>query len=527
MPTPTRRALLALLLATGLHAQSPLTTLYASTHYLISLDGAVYFDLQVHRELSITQIDVNLLPQLGAVGQIEVHLRPGTWVGHSTATGDWTLAGSGPVIAVGIDQPSPCVLAAPIGLPPGSYGIALRHRGVAPMYTFTLTSRTYQNAELTLTAGGASTLPFGGQQFPGRVWNGAIHYAPGGGPFTIATATPHGQGCQQRATSFYEVFPPGTVDLAGLAFTLRPNGQGGHDVTRGTASPITLPPNATNLNLARGGAAHVGLPFTLPFPGGASDTLLVTAPGRILFTQVGLLGPAPLPDVALMLSSLPGVAPAWMDLAPIGARNVWWWHEPATGAVAVAWWDVPAPGLTGPGNTMLVRVHPGGRIDLEYGAVGNASSGSQCIAGFSPGNGARDPGGRDLSAGAPFATATDDPGLGLRAERRPALGDTVPLRITGVPAGAAATALLVGTGALLPPLSLAGLGAPECSVFVDPALATTLLLPAVPAPWPLPVPALPLLLGVVLETQAAAFAPASNALGLLTSNAVRLAVGPY
>ncbi|MDO8349286.1 MAG: hypothetical protein Q7T30_03545, partial [Planctomycetota bacterium] len=142
--------MLLLTFGASLPAQSVLTTSYASTHYLSSLDGGVYFDLTVHTGLHLDRLDINLLSPPGTPGTVEVFVRPGTWGGNVTGTADWVLAASGPVVAAGSDLPTPCLLSSPIGLPPGTHGIALHVRGAMPLYTFAFQPRSFANADLRL-----------------------------------------------------------------------------------------------------------------------------------------------------------------------------------------------------------------------------------------------------------------------------------------------------------------------------------------------------------------------------------------
>lgn len=507
----------ALLLTVDLCAQTTLTTTYTANYFLASLDGAVYFDLIVPQPLQVHRLDLNLHSGLGAIGDVDVYVRPGSWVDHIQARGDWTLAAHGAVVSAGPQQATPCPLDAPIGLPAGIHGVALHHKGVMPAYMFTFGPRTYTNGELTLVGGGSSTLLCGGQQFVSRVFSGAVHYTLGGGPFALAGAAPHGSGCHQGTRSFYEHFLPGTFDLAGQRLLLTPNAAGGYDVARSAGGTITLPAGAHNLDLVRGGAAFVPLPTPLTFPGGSTPALLVLPDGRALLGDEGLLGSSTAGAAAsTLLLGRPTLAALWQDFAPGGADNVYTHLDPATGDTTVIWWQLPVFG--GPTNvrsTFALTVRTNGTLEVRIANAANPTD--ACLVGFSAGNGARDPGCVDLSQRTAFATTTDSAGLQLQAEGRPALGTVTTLRVLG--GGGGLSTLLFSWQLLTPALDLAALGVPDCALHLDPTTSSAVNL-GTTSHLPVPVPAAPFLLGATLHAQAAHFAA-----GLTTSNAVTLTVG--
>jgi hypothetical protein len=518
------RPAIVLLLAAGLAAQSPLVSPFARDYFLASLDGGFYFDIVVRHELQLDRIDLDLFSQSGA-GTVDVFLRPGSWFGHVQGTGDWVHAASASVTSLGQSQPAPCVLSTPIGLPPGEYALALHVQNLMPAYTMSLVPQSFGNGDLTVGAGGATLQFLAGTPYYYRLFSGALHYTPGGGPFHVATVEPFGSGCRQGARSFYEAFAPGTLDLGGQRLLLTPNAAGGYDVARSAAPAIALPANAVNLGLLRNGAAFVTLPASLVFPGGSTSTLRVHADGHVALTDRGLLAPqAAQPFPAALFAQDAQVAVACMDLAPQGSDNVYAAADAVTGAVTVVWWNVHANGATsGNGSTFSFTARTDGSLELCYGTVSNPTL--PCLAGFGAGLGARDPGPRDLSLAAAFSTQTDDPGLGLVATGRPVLGTVTMLSLTDRPATAGLGALLLGWNRLPTPMDLATIGAPGCQLFVDPANASWLSLGSA-TQIAVSVPNEAHLLGLSCQVQAAAWSAAAvTASGIVASNALTLTLG--
>ena len=79
-------------------------------------------------------------------------------------------------------------------------------------------------------------------------------------------------------------------------------------------------------------------------------------------------------------------------------------------------------------------------------------------------------------------------------------------------------------------IDLGFLGAPGCRVHANLGVGVTMLISNLPAPLPgmsvvLPVPATPMLLGMPIYSQSAWMDPTLNALGIATSNGVRIRIG--
>jgi hypothetical protein len=518
------RSAIVLFLGAGLAAQSTLVSPFTRDFFLSSLDGGYYFDLVVRNELRLDRIDLDLFSQYGLQGTVDVYVRPGSWFGNVQGNGDWVRAATAAVTSLGWSQPAPCVLSTPIGLPVGEYALALHVQNLMPAYTQSAAPLSFGNTDLTVGPGGATLQFLQGAPYYWRLFSGALHYTPGGGPYHVATVESHGQGCHQGARSFYEAFAPGNLDLQHQRLRLVPNAAGGYDVTRGAAVPLTLPAGAVNLNLAQNGAAFVPLPTALFFPGGSTATLRVHADGHVALTDRGLLGPAPAqPTPAALFAQDAQVAVACMDLVPGGNDNVYAASDAITGDVTVVWWNVRDSNASTVGNTFAFTARADGSLELAYGNVANPSL--PCLVGFGAGLGARDPGPRDLSQIAAFQTQADDPGLGLIATGRPVLGTTTTLSLADRPAQAAFGALLCGWQRLTPPMDLAGFGAAGCQLYVDPSQASWLALGSA-STLGLAIPNDPRLLGLSCEVQSAAWSPATvTAPGLVASNALTLTIG--
>ena len=154
-----------------------ITTLFASNNNG-SPGGAVYFDVSVGpNSLLITGFDTNTFDQ-GAFG-FDVYTTPGTSVGNQTNAAAWTLVATGSGIGAGLNSPSAVALNNTFQLMSGTtYGMALV---LSPSHRHFYTNGTganqlYSNADLSLTFGTASNVPFTGTVFNPRVWNGTIYY---------------------------------------------------------------------------------------------------------------------------------------------------------------------------------------------------------------------------------------------------------------------------------------------------------------------------------------------------------------
>jgi hypothetical protein len=212
-------------------------------------------------------------------------------------------------------------------------------------------------------------------------------------------------------------------------------------------------------------------------------------------------------------------------------------YDTATSSHVFTWLNVATRGIAATSNTFQMAFFGNGNVEFRWGVMSQAGGGGwPTLVGFTPGNGAADPGTIDITASLPFATAgVDQPALALTSNANPVLGTTVDLTLANVTgANLGLTFLSLGN---LGPLSPAGLdlgiiGAPGCVANIDLNSAVGFLVSNIPGlgtlTTPFAIPANQLaLIGVQLYAQSAWLDATQNAAGITTSNAVRLGIGSF
>ena len=126
--------------------------------------------------------------------------------------------------------------------------------------------------------------------------------------------------------------------------------------------------------------------------------------------------------------------------------------------------------------------------------------------------------------GVACAGSAKPPVLGTVANDRPVLGQTFTTEVTDIKTGVLVGLGMLGFsrkkfGAIPLPLDLAVLKAPGCSLYVAPAIVTTLAVSSNKATWKLPLPAITNLAGLRLYQQAAVVETGANPLNLVFANA--------
>lgn len=540
-------------------AQSPLSLPFTANNGL-SAGACVFFDLNVTEPNGITihTLDVNTgASAVGTLGTVEFYRTPTTYVGSEQVAANWTLAASGPVMAMGNNVPSPCCLGAGSFLPQGSHGIAVRHVGVALRYTGTSATvppvpNSVTTTEATLTAGASQATLFTSAPFAFRVFNGNIYYnvgnVPGGSCTPFATKALYGVGCYRNADSWYENFADLTnFDLVGApaaeqVIVASPLVPLGHSVAAG-ASAWFPPASAPMLSNATTPGPMTDdtmsgprtLPFPFNFPGGSTTTIHVCVNGFIVLGATTAITGDFTPTVAEMLGQLPRLFALWGDwqaatnLTTNPASGVYYDVDPSNQAVYVTWLDVadrrggvPVAGATTVNVQCALRAN--GSVEFRYrnviprvGGVGavmvGSSKGNLVAATVSV-----DPGNRDLTAAMPFATNGPDRLPLALDSNNPRLGLNWTLTTTNFTLVSPVGITFFGDTQVNPGLDLTFLGAPGCRGFTNAnVFAAVFPVAAAAGNLVIPVPGSSALAGIVLSAQSAGFT-LDNVLNLHFSN---------
>ncbi|MGE3172313.1 MAG: hypothetical protein AB7O97_06775 [Planctomycetota bacterium] len=376
---------------------------------------------------------------------------------------------------------------------------------------------------------------------------------------TTAFSTSYGAGCYDSFSTFYEEFvAPGSIDLStgalngldffnlGSGYIVTTNPVPGLFVTPGsTAGALQLNTGVPALSTGAWDDATSGpisIPFTFNFPGGAGTTILDVSSNGIVYLETATTTFGFYNGYAGFLANQPAIAAAWGDLEPAdlntflgGTGDLWVDFDPLNQWVAVTWdgcqvWNEPTNI-----NTAQVVLFNGGNVSIRYGGQVNFTN-APFLVGFTPGNGAPDPGSGpaprqfpDLSvagSGAGFLSGGGNTAANISLQGRPRIGQPLVIDTKNVVATSAAN-LTVLSGASLPGVGLNTLGMPGCSAWVSlPAVVTDFAFGPGPYSWNVTGPGgvIPAaVVGVNLFAQSVQFdtaVPPPNAASLLVSDAV-------
>ena len=158
------------------------TTLFASNNGG-AIGGAVYFDMTLTQASSFAGMLTNTSATSGTPIGVSVYTCVGSSAGQETNPGAWTLVAEddGSPISLGDDSETPVTFVAPFSLPAGLTGIAVVGdnftTGLQMDHDYTNGTGANQNfvsadGVVTLDLGTASNVPFTGNVFSPRVWNG-------------------------------------------------------------------------------------------------------------------------------------------------------------------------------------------------------------------------------------------------------------------------------------------------------------------------------------------------------------------
>ena len=144
-----------------------------------ALSSANFLDLTVTNPAGISICALHVNSSGANPVTVEVYLTPGGYAGKTTSSAPWRLAGTSAITSRGTGQRSFAPFSPSIYVPPGTYGVCIKHVGTSPAYSNLGGTRTYTNADLSFTTGAVQGEPVlsTGTLFSPRVWNGAIHYS--------------------------------------------------------------------------------------------------------------------------------------------------------------------------------------------------------------------------------------------------------------------------------------------------------------------------------------------------------------
>jgi len=345
-----------------------------------------------------------------------------------------------------------------------------------------------------------------------------VGYAP---PAGFAQSVPFGTGCYDRASqAVYETFPNGTFDLSNTSIRLIPTGTG-YVLVPGTNQWWN--PVGGNLGLADDSvSAAQSLGFSLVYPGGSTSDVYISSNGFV-WPQPSTINGCCAGDPGTLLTEGARWAPLWNDLNPAVGGSVVFDQDVPGGAAYVTFTGVPEFGTQNL-NTFQVAFFANGEVEYRWQAC--SVQNRVALVGWAPNGPNRDPGSIDLSSSLPIITEPDSFGLAHASSSRPILGTSINLLATQVPAGATIGATLLGLGEFTAGLALDPFGMAGCFQYAT-ADSTLIWLPtAAGGSTPFTIPNNPAFAGVTIRSQAAVLVAGVNLTGALTSNGLRLILGP-
>ena len=484
------------------------------------------------------------------------------------------------------DTPSTATFNPPLALTPGNYAVVFVFvpKGVAtipagggvaanpatdrmhPLFTNMTTQptpSTFADGFITLSNIGVISPAFAnGALSPASATpympNLSVGYSVGAG---AAYQTPYGVGCYDRKQSFYESWTGGTtMDIDGQAgingldmfnigtnYIVTANATPGLVVNPGTSLGAvqinTQTPAATTGAWDDALATPITMPFAFPYPTNpvGSNTLQISSNGIVYFqTSTATFGFYD--GYGGFLAGRPGIAAGWSDFEPAdlatfggGAGNIWYDTDGATYA-AVTWQNVQIWNQPTNLNTVQIVLQAGGGVQIRYGAGGmNATTGTPILVGFTPGNGAVDPGtGATPRAYPDFSVAASGGGYVsgdgaapavVSLTGRPKVGSALQIDTNNIDATGLINITLI-SAASLPGIDLAIVGMPGCGAYINlPELASSFgLVAGGSASWPALASIPAAFAGVDLYAQSIQLCtgvPTSfNSANILSSNAV-------
>ncbi|MCA8973581.1 MAG: hypothetical protein KDC98_02615 [Planctomycetes bacterium] len=359
----------------------------------------------------------------------------------------------------------------------------------------------------------------------GALTVGVTATVPGG--VTVAVSSPIGSSCGRCDTTFYEQFTTAAAfDLNNSSATLTLT-NGNYHVGSGTGTYQT--PTGTALALGDDAETLVNLPFSLPYPGGSTSSLVVCSNGFVSPTfGNGILW---IPIYNLLIAQYPRWAVAWHDYAPQLGGQVLFDASPA--GATLTWLNVANSGGLAGTSTFQVQYLPNGTVHMLWRNM--STQGNGYLIGWSPGQGAANPGNSDLTTALPAGIdlcASVPPQISLSTSARPLLGTTIQQITSPIATGTPFGALMMSLDQATPPVDLTPYGMEGC--FAYPLGATTggtvnhFFLPngAGSVSIPFTIPNDMNLMGVTVVSQSFTYVQPLTTLGLIASNGVYMLLGP-
>lgn len=347
-------------------------------------------------------------------------------------------------------------------------------------------------------------------------------------PGDVATATPYGLGCYSTFGSFAEVFSASTFDLGGTASVTNSitlvRTAAGYTVQAGPNAWFT--PVSANLGLGDDALSTQALPWTLSFPGGATNVVRFCSNGFVWLNGTST-DTDYTPTLGELVAGPARHCPVWMDLNPTAGGSCHYDVDPSGTAVYFTWNNVPAytPGAPGAGNTLQIVLRQNGNVEYRWRQVPNQPAAA--LVGFTRGATVAPPT-TNINTSLPFSVSVDAPGLSWTPTNRPILGTTQIITLGNIPNPPSSIGLaLIGYTQLVAGVDLGFIGAGGCRLYVNsPSLQVIFPLVLPSANWLLPIPNSPSLTGSRIWTQGALLVPpGTNPLGALTANGVELKFG--
>ncbi|MGE3172312.1 MAG: hypothetical protein AB7O97_06770 [Planctomycetota bacterium] len=385
----------------------------------------------------------------------------------------------------------------------------------------------------------------------------------------VAYSTSYGVGCYDRKRSFYESFAaPGTpqnidIDPAGSAGAINGldffNIGSNYIVTSNAAPGLFVTPGSTGgaLQLNTGVPAlttgawddatsgAISIPFTFNYPGdgGVGTTVIDVSSNGICYFETATATFGFYDGYGGFLGNQAAIAAAWCDFEPAdlntflgGTGDLWVDFDALNQWVAVTWSGVQVWNEPTNISTVQLVLFNGGGVSIRYGATGVNFSNAPVLVGFTPGNGAPDPGtgatprqAPDLSvasAGAGFLSGDGAAPSAISLGNRPQIGQSLIINTDNCDPATAANITVI-SGASLPGIDLSILGMGGCNANVAlPELMSIFQFGTGPSfSWNVTgagtIPGS--VVGAQLYAQSVQFnlsVPAYNAAGLLVSDAV-------